>query len=446
MVVLTFFCVSLTTGTRRGGEGMIAANIALDIVAIVLSMVPIFYLLGGYRYHLRLNQYFLGVCVSNLLMIVGDLPDWIIRDPSSQAQKIILSASSALFYVASGFVLYYFGRYIIEYLNIAGRVKKACLSIIVALCAIQIFFAIISPFTGSFFYVANSGYQRGNLFWLSQIIPALCYTMFTCLIIAYHRRLAWREVIFFLLYIFVPLGGGVSQMLLRGISVVNIGVALALLFILVNIQFEHEMLVKRQEQELAELHTDIMLSQIQPHFLYNTLTTIRQLCELDPQLAKECISDFSYFLRGNMDSLQSKAPIPFERELNHSQYYLRLEQQRFVGRLSVELDTPVMDFSLPPLTLQPLVENAVRHGIIMRENGGTITIKTEETKSAYIVTVSDDGVGFLPNSIPADSRSHIGIQNVRKRLKDISGGTLIITSALNVGTSAVITIPKEGKL
>ncbi len=425
---------------------MVLANIALDIVGIVLSLIPIIYLLDGHRYRQKLNQYFLGVCVSNLFMIIGDLPDWLIQDASQPSMKMIISLSTVVFYAASAFVLYFFGRYMIEYLKISGRAKKVCLSPVIAVCSIQVFFAVISPFTGSIFYVTDSGYQRGELFWVSQFVPTFCYLLFTVLVIVYRKRLAWREVVFFLLYIFVPLGGGAAQMFLRGIAVVNIGVALALLFILVNIQFEHEMRMKRQEQELGDLHIDIMLSQIQPHFLYNTLTTIRQLCDIDPKLAKESIRDFSYFLRGNMDSLQSKAPIPFSQELSHAQHYLKLEQQRFVDRLSVKLDTPVLDFSIPPLTLQPLVENAVRHGIIMRDDGGTLTIKTEETADAYIVTVSDDGVGFLPDTLPADGSSHIGIQNVRKRLETLCAGTLIITSVPNKGTIAVITIPKEGGL
>lgn len=425
---------------------MVLANIALDIVGIVLSMIPIVYLLGGRRCQQRLNKFFLGICVSNFFMIIGDLPDWIIQDATQPPMKIILSLFSALFYTASAFVLYFFGRYILEYMKISGRAKKAYLAAIIAVCSIQVFFAVTSPFTGSIFYVTDSGYQRGDLFWVSQFVPTFCYLLFSVLVIVYRKRLAWREVIFFLLYIFVPLGGGAAQMFLRGIAVVNIGVALALLFILVNIQFAHEIQMKRQEQELGDLHIDIMLSQIQPHFLYNTLTTIRQLIDIDPTLAKESIRDFSYFLRGNMDSLQSKAPIPFGQELSHAQYYLKLEQQRFVNRLFVTLDTPVLDFSIPPLTLQPLVENAVRHGIVMRDESGTITIKTEETAAAYIVTVSDDGVGFLPESILSDGKSHIGIQNVKKRLETMCAGTLLVTSAPNEGTTAVITIPKEGGL
>lgn len=422
---------------------MVTANIALDIASIVLSLIPVVYLLGGRRYRQRLNQYFLGVCLSNILMIIGDLADWLIQDASPPSMKLILTLATVMFYVASAFVLYFFGRYIIEYLKISDRARKYNLAAVTTVCAVQIFFAVISPFTGSIFYVSDAGYQRGGLFLISQFVPLFCYLLFTALVIVYRKRLVWREMVFFLLYIFVPLGGGATQMFLRGVAVVNIGVALALLFILVNIQFEHELLIKRQEKELAEDRIDIMLSQIQPHFLYNSLTTIRQLCDYDPQQAKAAVTDFALFLRANMDSLKSKAPIPFDQELAHVRHYLALEQQRFQERLRVVYDIGCKDFSIPPLTLQPIAENAVRHGVLKREEGGTVTIRTEETDTAYLVTVTDDGVGFPAAPEEPDGRSHVGIENVRSRLASLCGGTLHIKSTAGEGTTAAIIIPKE---
>lgn len=426
-------------------EKMVTANIALDIFSIILSLIPVVFLTSNYRYRQKLNQYFLGICIANVIMVAGDLADWMISGTLDQSQQLLLTVSTVIFYAASALVLYFFARYMDEYLKLSGRIRKIYLTSITFVCSVQVLFALISPFTSSFFYINESGYHRGKLFLISQFVPFFCYLIFTIMVIAYRKRLSAREVVFFLLYIFVPLFGGALQMFLRGIAVVNIGVALALLFIMVNIQFERELIIKRQEQELSDMRIDIMLSQIQPHFLYNTLTTIRQLCDIDPEMAKESIRDFAYFLRGNMDSLTNKAPIPFEQELRHAEHYLKLEQQRFVDRLHIEMDTPVLDFSIPPLTLQPLVENAVRHGIMMREEGGTLTIHTEETSEFYIVTVSDDGVGFDPKSVPAGA-DHIGIRNVRERLNNICGGVLQITSILNQGTNAVIMLPKEGNL
>jgi sensor histidine kinase YesM len=188
-----------------------------------------------------------------------------------------------------------------------------------------------------------------------------------------------------------------------------------------------------------------MLSQIQPHFLYNALTAIKGICVANPKKAEETIVSFSDYLRGNMDSLKEKEPIPFRQELSHTRNYLSIEQMRFQHKLSVEYHTPVTDFKLPALTLQPIVENAVRYGVTKKRGGGTVRIITEETLNSYVVKVLDDGLGLDPMIKKEDGRTHIGISNVRDRLKTMSGGTLEIESVANEGTTAIITVPKEEK-
>lgn len=421
---------------------LIYANIALDIFCIILSTLPIFYLVSNHRYRQKLNQFFLGACISNTVMIAGDLPDWIFPTIASFPERIILSAATALYYVASAFVLYFFIRYIMEYLQLTGRAKKVCLIYAMVLCGIQIVFALISPFTGSIFYVTADGYQRGPLFLISQFVPLFCYLLFMALIIIYRGKLLRREVIFFLLYIFIPLGCGAVQMAMRGIAIVNAGVTIATLIILMNVQFEHEVTMKEQERELAEHRIDIMLSQIQPHFLYNSLGAIYHLCESDPRTARKAIKNFSEFLRGNMESLKSREPIAFEAELNHAANYLYLEQQRFGDKLQVIYQITTEDFLIPPLTLQPLVENAVQHGVLNRRNGGTIVIRTEKTDECAVVMVFDNGVGMekAKGIHSLGDRAHIGISNVRSRLKEMMGGTLDIESS-GEGTTAIIRIP-----
>lgn len=221
-----------------GLDYLIYANIALDIFCIILSTLPIFYLVSNHRYRQKLNQFFLGACISNIVMIAGDLPDWIFPTIASFPERIILSAATALYYAASAFILYFFIRYIMEYLQLTGRAKKVCLIYAMVLCGIQIVFALISPFTGSIFYVTADGYQRGPLFLISQFVPLFFYLLFMALIIIYRGKLLRREVIFFLLYIFISLGCGAVQMAMRGIAIVNAGVTIATLIILMNVQFE----------------------------------------------------------------------------------------------------------------------------------------------------------------------------------------------------------------
>lgn len=205
---------------------------------------------------------------------------------------------------------------------------------------------------------------------------------------------------------------------------------------------EQERELAKQEKELTEQRINIMLSQIQPHFLYNSLGAIYQLCEANPALARISIRKFSDFLRGNMDSLKAGGPIPFEKELNHVMNFLYLEQQRFGEQLRVVCHIKTSDFFIPPLTLQPLVENAVQHGILYKKNGGTITIQTEETEEYAVVTIADDGIGIeqakrMPN---LGSHAHIGISNVRSRLEEMVHGSLEIESS-DCGTTVTIRIP-----
>ncbi|WP_195276402.1 sensor histidine kinase [Anaerotruncus rubiinfantis] len=204
------------------------------------------------------------------------------------------------------------------------------------------------------------------------------------------------------------------------------------------VQFETQKL----ENELTQFRIVVMLSQIQPHFLYNALSSIQCLCRDDPAAAEKATADFSMFLRGNMDSLTMDKPIGFAKELEHTKHYLSLEKLRFPDKLHVVYDIRTTLFHLPTLTLQPIVENAVRYGVTKTKVGGTVKISTRETDTAFVLTVEDNGAGFDPMKHHDDGRTHIGIQNVRDRLARMSGGTLTVESTRGVGTVAVITIPK----
>ena len=196
------------------------------------------------------------------------------------------------------------------------------------------------------------------------------------------------------------------------------------------------------EKELEDSRIAIMLSQIKPHFLYNVLNTIYHLYRKEPETAQDAVSSFAEYLRCNMLSIEKSEPIPFAEEYQHIQTYLSLEQIRFRGKLDVIYDVEVTDFKLPPLTVEPLVENAVKHGVTKKRGGGSVTVSTRRTDEGVLVTVADTGVGFDPNTYMEDGKSHVGIRNVRERLQNMVGGSLSITSSEN-GTVAVVTIPTK---
>ncbi|MBO5918408.1 MAG: histidine kinase, partial [Oscillospiraceae bacterium] len=167
------------------------------------------------------------------------------------------------------------------------------------------------------------------------------------------------------------------------------------------------------EKELEDSRIAIMLSQIKPHFLYNVLNTIYHLYRKEPETAQDAVSSFAEYLRCNMLSIEKSEPIPFAEEYQHVQTYLSLEQIRFRGKLDVIYDVEVTDFKLPPLTVEPLVENAVKHGVTKKRGGGIVTISTQRTNNGVRITVSDTGVGFDPDNYMEDGKPHVGIRNVR---------------------------------
>ena len=195
--------------------------------------------------------------------------------------------------------------------------------------------------------------------------------------------------------------------------------------------------------ELAESRISTMMSQIRPHFIYNTLGSIEQLCDIDPKKAGELVHDFAKYLRGNFGELDNPKPILMSQEMDHVHHYVSIENVRFPDMtFSFEMNSE--DFYIPALTVQPIVENAIKHGLMKLQKGGAIRVVSYETETDYYVSVVDDGVGF-DTSLLLDERKHIGLRNIRERLKAMVNGTIEIESTIGVGTKVIIKIPKEDK-
>ena len=195
--------------------------------------------------------------------------------------------------------------------------------------------------------------------------------------------------------------------------------------------------------QLTESRVSTMMSQIRPHFIYNTLGSIEQLCELDPPKAGELVHNFAKYLRGNFGELDNPKPILMSQEMEHVHHYISIENVRFPD-MTFTFEMNSNDFYIPALTIQPIVENAIKHGLMKLQKGGTIKVVSYETDTDYCVVVEDDGAGFDINVL-LDERKHVGIRNIRGRLQAMVNGTLQIESTIGVGTKVSITIPKEAQ-
>lgn len=196
---------------------------------------------------------------------------------------------------------------------------------------------------------------------------------------------------------------------------------------------------------LKESETQLMLSQIKPHFLYNTLIAIHMLCTEEPETAAETVLKFAAFLRTNMNFISSRDPIPFKKELEHIRNYADIEKLRFQERLEIEYEIETENFALPPLTIQPLVENGIRHGACKNIDRGRLLLRTKIVDEGVCIEVVDNGPGFEPEKLLVDSQEPHGIQNVVFRLRQIKGSVEFISEP-DKGCTVRVILPKEAML
>lgn len=198
------------------------------------------------------------------------------------------------------------------------------------------------------------------------------------------------------------------------------------------------------ENEVLQSQIAVMLSQIKPHFIFNTLNAISALCLTDPLKADETVITFSEYLRENINALETAEPVPFEQELHHVKNYAKIEQTRFGKKLTMKYDIEYTDFRIPTLTLQPIVENAIRHGIGKKETPGTVWIKVRRREEDVEISVEDDGVGFdmEGNYKREDS---IGMKNVKTRLGCQVNAVMDVVSRPGEGTKVTVRIPAYRK-
>lgn len=427
-----------------------AISIGLNLVALCVDIILfIASLIGGNRKEPIFRWfYFLSLfgLISILLNILFGLMQGMFGLWSGYSQEIVhWSSRIASYFIAilDSLQMFAYAMYLFAYLKTKVKLSQKPAYLMFVFCIINIILATISLVNGMYGRLDEfNNYQQHDLYWVSAIFPILALFVGVLVTMMHVRALKPKEWILLLVYQIAPIIFAFAEVNVPDLWITQAGAAIVVLLIYVTIQVDLIQRVQTQETQLAESRIAITLSQIQPHFLYNSLAAINELCDQSPD-AQTAIVRFSKYLRGNMESLTQHGMIRFEKELAHVKQYLWLEELRFGKRLQVVYDIQTTEFFLPPLSLQPIVENAVRHGITKKRLGGTVTIQTKETKTGYLITVSDDGAGFDPAYMPNDGRSHIGIDNVRERLFLMCAGVLTVTSKPGEGTTVTIEFSKE---
>jgi two-component system LytT family sensor kinase len=181
---------------------------------------------------------------------------------------------------------------------------------------------------------------------------------------------------------------------------------------------EHSIAAAVLHSELAEARLNALTSRLQPHFLFNTLNAIAALVREDPRRAERLLARLSDLLRHALrDAEQSE--VTLENELSFVEKYAEVQETRFGPRLNVafDIDPDVLSAKVPPLLLQPIVENAFRHGLAPRSGSGSIWVRAQEQEDRLLLSVTDDGIG-LP---PAGVQDGVGLRTTRARLRQLYG-------------------------
>lgn len=336
---------------------------------------------------------------------------------------------------------------------------------IFCLCAAEQIILILNVFNGMCYYFDPANfYHRAGAYFLI-LIPGVLADIVSVIILFMNRKLLRRgDFLSLASYIIFPGTAMVLLLFYYGISLTNIAIMISMLFMFITAFRDHYEYMIAQAHEMADLREKILISQIEPHFIYNSLSTIKHLCRVAPDEAADAVTEFAAFLRTGIDSLDNDSCIPFSEEIEHTKNYLALEKRRFGDRVNADWHIENDTFQLPPFALQMIVENAVKHGITKRKDGGTITIAEEEDSenSCHRITISDNGVGFdtdavlgcrpiesdddeLYNKISSRGHSHVGLRNVSQRLQHMCNASMTVQSTPDTGTAVIISIPVRGQ-
>lgn len=417
-------------------------NFLFLILSIIFTIIGIHTKKQIKKYLVKLFLCFAVILLSEIFSLFGIY----FLDLSANVLLFLLAFTGKFFSYLLSFIFLSFLVYLVRYFSDTDDLRFAD-HIFFSGKIIFLFSTVIlclSQFNGILYYFDEKGIcHPGTAWFLSFLIIFSFLVADTSLLVRYRNLFVHKCLILLYFCIMFPLAGVILQFYFSPVKLIHFSCTLSALMLLIFVFRLQTIQYTSKEQKITDMQSAVLVSQIQPHFLHNSLVSIAQLCENDPRTAKTAIITFSEYLRGNMDSLKENAPIPFTKELEHLKHYFYLEKMRFGHYLDIVLDIQAVNFKIPVLSLQPLVENAVRHGVGMREDGGKIVISSREYFRYFEICISDNGVGFDPKCLESDGKQHIGIKNVRDRLKTMCNGTLVIHSVPDKGTTVTIHIPKE---
>ena len=384
------------------------------------------------RAFLLIGTVLLVMCISTCL------ENWALL---SADRYLVRETASVVHYVLQPFVIYL--ELIVLLPPHVPRSRRILLTLPLA---VNTLIYLIAPAAGQLVFWYDSGYnfRRGPL---GASVYIVTFIYLALLIIWSVRIFHARDRRMSIVLLFMA-GIAVLTAVLEWLNLVPghtdeafvIGVCMFYMYLINVHEHEIEEDLMKKELELSRREVTLLRQQIRPHFVFNSLYIIKSLIRTDREKAVRSIENFSEYLRANIDIIRSDTLIPFENELSCTKAYVDLALADDSKDISVGYDIKERYFRIPSLTVEPLVENAIRHGLM---DGGKVTVSTRSEGSDIVIVVSDNGSGFSDRGTGHEQeRTGTGISNVRARLAALCGGTLEVKTGRG-GTDAVIRLPKD---
>lgn len=432
-------------GTRNAaskgdGTGMNVKmlNLAVDLAGTVLCLMTILQLQISTVGASRQKRFFLLFYVFLLLYVLSNIGGLLMRGLPGPKWHIGLQIANFCEFLFSLSLPYILSRYLMGFWE-SMKQKTAVIRFWNACLLLTLSLLILSQFTGVIYYIdEHNVYRRGPLYPLYYIGSFLIIFSDIYFVIRYRDGLSRKTVAAVFLYLIVPVVAALFQVFIYGPALVIYSTLFSAFIMYVFLLTEQTESYYRQENEKVLLRLNLLSSQLKPHYIYNVLSSIHVLCRRNPEEAMRVVERFTEYLRANFEGIAAENPIAFQDELRHTEAYLEVEKRRYLDELKVEYHIEHTAFRLPALTVQPIVENAVKHGVGKEDVPLQITISSRRSDKASEIIVEDNGQGFDESEI---SRSREALYNIQERLKLMCGGTLTITSRKGMGTRVVIRIP-----
>ena len=412
-------------------------NISFDVFGMIICTIIHLTMFLDRRNEISM-PYFMCILLLEVMLLFWDIIGWLIDGKPSM--YLLNNALNYYLYGSVLLIIAAYWLYLREMYREHPREMKAMTKITWITLAAGMALIVCNVFTGVLFTIDpdTSVYTRSDTFYLSSAAPVVMILVSITAIVKFEADP--RRKIVLLTYILIPLAAMFVQLFTYGSSLQYFAMMFSVVLMYVNIHLGRSTELINNEIKMSRQRAAVMVSQIQPHFLYNALTAIMNI-KGNPPETREAIADFGHYLRKNLDSISQNHPIPIERELDHVETYLTLRQLKYGDRIHVRMELDDQGFFIPPYTVKIILESAIEYNVVHGVRALDIMIRTDSTDRDHVLIISD--LSPSQESLEFVTGSNDDIEILRARVKNMVGGDIENLIRDDGTLDCIITIPKR---